>query len=158
MDDTEQFDNLDFDAERLREDLGALYAADLDVPADVDAAVVGMAQRRFVRQRRSRLVLRTITVGAAAASIVLAVFVSRGWDGREAASPTMAVSDAPGPGRDIDGNGRVDIRDAFLLARRLEADPPTESHWDANGDGRVDRRDVDALAMAAVTLDGGTIQ
>ena len=56
---------------------------------------------------------------------------------------------------DIDGNGRVDILDAFRLARSIEARGPVDRKWDLNGDGRVDQADVDLVACAAVRLDQG---
>ena len=56
---------------------------------------------------------------------------------------------------DIDGNGRVDILDAFTLARHIEARQPAEAMWDFNGDGLIDRRDVDTVALAAVRLNKG---
>ena len=66
--------------------------------------------------------------------------------------PKQAVAE------DVDGNGKVDIRDALRLARCLEGGRPSEPRWDLNGDGRVDRADVDAIAMAAVRLDKRVIQ
>ena len=56
---------------------------------------------------------------------------------------------------DIDGNGRVDILDAFKLARDIESAEKTEMKWDINGDGFVNRSDVDFIAFAAVRLDKG---
>jgi hypothetical protein len=49
----------------------------------------------------------------------------------------------------------VDILDAFLLARRIENDESLSGDWDVNGDRAVDSADVDAVAMAAVRLEGG---
>jgi hypothetical protein len=56
---------------------------------------------------------------------------------------------------DLDEDGRVDVLDAFLLARRLDAGDPGNPAWDASGDGRVDRADVDRVAYWAVSLSGG---
>jgi hypothetical protein len=55
----------------------------------------------------------------------------------------------------IDPNGRVDILDAFKLARHIETAGRTETEWDINGDGLIDRSDVDIVAHAAVRLDKG---
>ncbi|MBI1372921.1 MAG: hypothetical protein GC159_09195 [Phycisphaera sp.] len=87
---------------------------------------------------------------AAAAALAVAATVSI----------TLIRTDAPRAAadpRDIDANGRVDILDAFALARRLEqplggVDP---ARVDVNGDGAVDAADVDAIAAAAVKLNGG---
>jgi hypothetical protein len=65
---------------------------------------------------------------------------------------------------DIDRNGRVDILDAFKLARQIESAGRTEANlslreqgWDMNGDGLVNRNDVDLVASAAVRLDKGVL-
>lgn len=140
--------------QRLRDDLSALYGPKRDVPAEVDAGLLDAAQRHFVRTRRARLVLRAVGVGAAAASIMLVVWFARSG-GQVANTPVPSVAAAR---EDIDGNGRIDIRDALLLAQRMKMDRSTRPDWDINGDGVIDRRDVDTIAMAAVRLDGGTYQ
>ena len=50
---------------------------------------------------------------------------------------------------------RLDILDAFILAKRLQGGPVQERRWDVNGDGVVDERDVRAIAVEAVRLDKG---
>ena len=54
-------------------------------------------------------------------------------------------------GLDLDGSGRVDVLDAFRLARSLR-DGTTDGLHDVDGDGRVDERDVAALMGEAVRL------
>jgi hypothetical protein len=65
---------------------------------------------------------------------------------------------------DLDGNGRLDMLDAFALARRLQGvavpagrggDPGLNPGLDFNGDGVVDGKDVDWLAGEAVRLRKG---
>jgi hypothetical protein len=56
---------------------------------------------------------------------------------------------------DLNGDGRVDILDAFVLARRLEQGPVANRKLDLNGDGLVDRHDVEVLATHAVRLGQG---
>ncbi|HWL92171.1 MAG TPA: dockerin type I domain-containing protein, partial [Phycisphaerae bacterium] len=56
---------------------------------------------------------------------------------------------------DVDGSGRVDILDAFVLARRIDGGAGVSESFDLTGDGQVNRFDVDAVAMAAVRLKGG---
>jgi hypothetical protein len=51
---------------------------------------------------------------------------------------------------DVDQNGRVDILDAFALARRIQQG--TAGGFDFNGDGVVDKLDVDFVATQAVRL------
>jgi len=55
---------------------------------------------------------------------------------------------------DVNGDGRVDVIDAYVLARSLEGGRPA-AQWDQNHDGRVDRTDVDRIAFAAVSLRSG---
>ena len=168
----------------LRDDLRTLSAAG-GVPATVDEAVLNAAQPWFVRQRRRRLILRftLLGAGAAAASILLlAAFLPARMQSRtQAASPraSEAYVEAPptsdayveAPPTDVAaaaefaagqaaaadaGRGRVTILNAFALARRLKSGDAPRPEWDANRDGVVDRRDVDALALAAVRVAGGT--
>jgi hypothetical protein len=60
--------------------------------------------------------------------------------------------------KDIDRDGRVDILDAFMLARHIEFSTPPKDEWDINHDGAVDRADVDLIAMASVSLDRGVVR
>lgn len=53
---------------------------------------------------------------------------------------------------DLNGDGAVDIMDAFALARRIEAG---QGGPDLNGDGLVDQADVEVIAARAVNLNGG---
>ena len=53
---------------------------------------------------------------------------------------------------DLDGTGRVDVLDAFFLARQIQQGARPDPRWDVDGDGRVARGDVDRLARAAVRL------
>ena len=56
---------------------------------------------------------------------------------------------------DIDLNGRVDILDAFKLARHIKSGASLKPEYDFNADGIIDRKDVDSIAFAAVRLDKG---
>jgi hypothetical protein len=98
---------------------------------------------------------------------------------------TTRAASMPLDPKDIDHNGRVDILDAFLLARQIKAggqlggdrlvlpgvapkagspktdlsrfSGPVSPAWDFNGDGVIDQKDVDAVAMSAVKLKGGAL-
>ena len=128
---------------KLVEDVRALYGTRVAVPAHVDDAVLRMAQRRFARRRRLARALRWGVAGVAAAAVLLALIF---WPGLR---PADAIRE------DIDRNGRVDVLDAFTLARSIEAPDGVKKEWDLNGDGVVDRRDVDTVALAAVSLKRG---
>ena len=54
---------------------------------------------------------------------------------------------------DINRDGKVDILDAFLLARKLQGALFSDPNFDANGDGVVDNRDVEVIASDAVSLE-----
>jgi len=77
------------------------------------------------------------------------------------AEDNFAAMSKPLNPADIDHNGRVDMLDAFQLARRIEAivEPtaPLDVRWDMNGDGRVDREDIKTVALAAVRLEKGVL-
>jgi hypothetical protein len=137
----------------LEEDLAALYRPDVSVPVEVDQAVLGAARAHFARQRRRRMILRVAPLAAAAAAVILLVIPVLRFarpQGREAAPGVLAATP-----EDIDRNGRVDILDAFTLARQLEAGAAAEPGWDVNYDGDVDGADVDVIAMLAVRINGG---
>lgn len=53
---------------------------------------------------------------------------------------------------DLDDNGRIDILDAFALARSIQSGDDRPEVPDLNNDGQRDQRDVDLIAMTAVTL------
>ena len=56
---------------------------------------------------------------------------------------------------DLNRDGRVDILDAFALARALNATPVLKKAPDINGDGVTDQLDVNAIAAQAVSLQKG---
>lgn len=58
---------------------------------------------------------------------------------------------------DVDRNGRVDIVDAFELARWVKTGNPRRFDFDFNEDGKIDERDVDAIAGVAVQLNQGGV-
>jgi hypothetical protein len=117
------------------------------VPPSVDAAVLARARRQLAPT--SRRPLRGIRwlpwLAAATAAGVILLGVRPGWF--SGPSPQAIARE------DLDHNGRVDILDAFALARHLERGLPSEPQFDVNRDGVVDREDVEAIAARAVSLD-----
>jgi hypothetical protein len=151
-----QFDDLEQRvSDRFRTDLQGLFEPPGAVPPRVDRAILEQAHRRLAKPRPLVIRLRW-AAGVAAAAAVVAIGVA--LFSPQSISPGLAEGRA-----DVDSNGRVDILDAFRLARHIEsigpADPTrsgaTEMKWDLNGDGRVDKDDVDLVAFAAVRLDKG---
>jgi hypothetical protein len=144
-------------SDRFRKDLRALYGPTGSVPPQVDRAILSQAHRQLAKRRPIILRLRWAGgIAAAAAMVALGVFLYHGSAPDNHPSPIINSQSAAAERRvDIDGNGRVDILDAFRLAKGIESRGPTAAEWDINGDGRLDREDIDAVAFAAVRLDKG---
>lgn len=146
---------------KLSADLRALFEPQHPVPPEVDRAVFNEIHRHFVIEKpsddkRRRFRWAALWKVAAAAAVVIFAF-SLDLTKR----PDPEINQRPTPAgfqtNDIDLNGRVDILDAFTLARQIEQANPIKSKWDINGDGQVDRGDVDTVALAAVRLDKGVL-
>lgn len=140
---------------KLSADLNALFKPQLGVPPEVDRAVMDRAYMHFAAMQPGqgkRRIHWAWRIAAAAAVVIFAFSL----DLTKQAGPTkqhalMSKMQAV----DIDRNGRVDILDAFKLAKHIETAGTVEKEWDINGDGVIDSRDVDMVAHAAVRLDKG---
>jgi len=125
------------------EDLRTLFKPQLSVPPEVDRAVIDKSHQHFIPKHWRGRIFKHISlwrIAAAAAVIIFAFSLNL----TQKPGPTMAV--------DIDRNGRVDILDAFKLARHIESANRTDKKWDINEDGVVNGKDVDLVASAAVSL------
>lgn len=143
----------------LARDLRSTFAGRIGVPKHVDARIAAMARQAFVRQRRRRLLIGWVSgVTAVAAAIVLAVWLGSpaGWLAAPTPSAPPAQITQAMPA--LDRSRKIDILDAFALARRLERPGRIDESWDANGDGTVDRRDVEVLAARSVSLEERVVQ
>ena len=122
------------------------------IPPTADEAVLWAARRHLERPRQVGWGwFRFLPWVAAAATVVLIL-----------ALPLCFKQRAPGPSRDptlargdLNHDGRVDVLDAFALARQLKQGKGKDLQLDLNGDGVVDERDVETLAARAVKLDQG---
>ena len=122
------------------------------IPPTADEAVLRAARKHLEGPRHSRPGwLRFMPWAAATAAILLLVAI-----------PQFAKRPALAPARhsafarwDLNQDGRVDILDAFALARELKQGQARGLQRDANGDGVVDDRDVAAIAARAVKLERG---
>lgn len=138
--------------EKLLKKMGELYAAPFAVPPEVDRAVLARARFHFVRARQQRV--RWMAAAAAvAAGLLLSICIS--MLAPRAAAPRLQTAAAR---EDFNLDGRVDILDAFALARKAGAGGVSERRWDLDGNGVVDRRDADAIAMAAVRIDARRVR
>jgi hypothetical protein len=135
---------------RLVQALADLNKKRLFIPPATDEAVLSEARRHFrkfdIRRSRSRSWGRW---AALAASLALGAWLVQTWTGARRSAPAVSTN-VPG---DIDGNGAVDILDAFALARLMEHDPSRAQQWDLNGDGKIDSLDVELVALRAVNLE-----
>ena len=135
---------------KLAEALSRAYSPAAGVPPEVDEAVLWAARQHFTRQHRRRLMVRWGGVSAVAAALIVAVGLAIHPPGA-GPQPTVALRG------DLNHDGRVDIVDAFLLAKALDAHMPMPEA-DFYHDGVVDQRDVQRLAQAAVSLKPVTLQ
>ena len=125
------------------------------VPPAVDLAILAEARSGFARRRRFRLAVAWAGAAAATAAAVIVLVVNLRLE-RVATTPVATTGHRSVSG-DIDGNGRVDILDAFALSRKIESHSAAPSD-DFNRDGAIDRKDVDAVAGIAVRLPTGGVQ
>lgn len=143
---------------RLHEALGAeLGLAEALVPRELDEALRVDRRReadrvaRRLRRRRVALVALPAAAGLLLVVAGLQLLPTASRPGRAPAPASAALEAAPVEG-DYTGDGRLDVLDAFALARTLEAGESPSLEWDRDGDGLVTKSDVDALAAAAVSL------
>ena len=155
------------------EKLRAVSSAKFSVPKSVDEAILQDARHVLAdgKPSRRRFTKRTwtvgfISVGSLAAALMIAVLPQ--WNAQEA--PRMADASSVAEQfaeddvaaksvssglafqrEDVDRNGRVDILDAFALARNVR-DSGASDLGDQNGDGIVDDSDITLVARSAVML------
>lgn len=135
--------------ERLHRDLRGAFGATPELPAGFDERV--LAATRHARQRHIANRWRILIPLTSAAAACLAVAV---WMAAPRSQPPLVQSNPPAPLRnDLNGDGRVDVLDAYLLAKHVDRREAVASDWDINGDGRVDHGDAERLVASAVQLD-----
>ena len=137
---------------KLSEDLNALFKRQFSVPPELDRAIIDKAHQHFIPKHWRHRVFRHVSIWRVAAAAAVIIFAF-----------SLNLTEKPGPSTsrtvlikaqaiDIDRNGRVDILDAFKLARHIESANRTDKKWDINEDGVVNGKDVDLVASAAVSL------
>ncbi|MCH8271333.1 MAG: hypothetical protein IH985_09025 [Planctomycetes bacterium] len=144
--------------DRLAEDLRSLLRVDLPVPGEIEDELVSLAGGRLSRRGRLRLHARRAGPLAAAAGLAITAWIGLWWMRGVGTGPALSP---PGQASaasifDIDASGRVDVLDAFIVARALHQGGMTDRKWDVTGDGAVNRLDVDAIAAVAVSIVRGT--
>ncbi|MFM7055584.1 MAG: dockerin type I domain-containing protein [Planctomycetota bacterium] len=141
--------------ESLRDSLQSRFGTAVSVPSAIDDAILTDARRHLTitrpgttRTRWKILRIASLTSALAAAAVVLMIRVRPPNPELDNQRPVAASQTLSG---DVDGNGRIDIVDAFTLARQLQQKVSVVA-VDADGDGRTTQADVDALAQRAVML------
>lgn len=119
--------------------------AAIEIPAAVNHRILWLARKQAATIKRGARSRLTPTRWAVAATLLLAIGAAGLW--RWVAPQPVEVTS-----NDFDGNGRVDILDAFALARALKDQTARGDRWDLDHDGRIDDRDVELIARAAVAL------
>jgi hypothetical protein len=128
---------------RLVAALQRVAKKELFIPPTVDEAVTRSARVHLGEPERKRPSwLRLVLWSAAPATAMLVFLLLRHSPGNFASE-------------DLNHDGKVDILDAFQLARELHSgSPPSPSH-DVNGDGLVNQLDVERITAHAVKLPKG---
>ena len=144
----------------LTSELWWRYRSEIQLPPEVDRAILNCARAQMMRRSRLRDWRPLLRVGwAAAAAIILLALLTPAIYQHFHPRPQVAVETrAIG---DVNGDGIVDVRDALALAKKVEARTASFTRFDdVNGDKVVDQKDVDAVAMLAVRVDrrGGAVQ
>lgn len=136
----------------------------LIVPLEMEEGLLALARqtaRRVAAKKRRKVSFfptpairrasRWIAVAAAACLLIIFGW----WQIRQSSQPVSSPSVVAGRlSADLDGNGTVNILDAFFLARQLGQQVQARPEWDMNGDGAVDKADVQEIARQAVALKG----
>ena len=139
-------------SQKFSEYLNIFFKPQFSIPPEVDRAVLDRAYQHLTQKHWSHHILRHISIWriAAAAAVIIFAF---SLNLTQKSGPTTSQSLLEeARAVDIDRNGRVDILDAFKLARYVESTGRAEKKWDINGDGLVNSNDVDLVASAAVRL------
>lgn len=148
------FDSGDF--EKFKAALAELHHAAPTVPAEIDRLILADARRGFSARQRRWVLIQRIGAGLAAAA-VLAIAVRLFFPvPHPAAVPAQRSQLAQAA--DVNHDGRVNILDAYIVARHIARHEPLDPAWDVNGDGVVDQKDVDLIANLAVQTSGGNPQ
>ena len=136
----------------LKAELRRLSDLPVAVAPEMDEAILAAARRSYRTRLRRWAWARRLAVGAAAAAIIaigIRLFVT---------TPNPAANSLTHPQlaqvADINHDGKVDILDAYTLARHIARHDPLDHAWDINGDGVVDQKDIDLIASLAVQVSG----
>src|SRR6266404_2347666 len=133
---------------RLIEALIQASSERIFVPPAIDRAILKTAERQFSPAGGGRSRRDWWWTGLATASAVVVAFtlVTSQW--QRVAKGRFAVED-------VNGDGQIDILDAFALARQGKQGSASDKRLDLNGDGIIDEKDAATIAAHAVKLERG---
>jgi hypothetical protein len=131
------------DHEALQRDLEKVLGVASEPSDELRASVLDYAAPKSVR-RAPRPWWRQPAAAGLAAAAVLTLLVLR---------PDSPQS--PMVHGDLNGDGRVDILDAWRLSRVLEGDPGGQDAGDLDADGEITPGDLDRLMQQIVAVGGG---
>ena len=120
------------------------------VPPTLDEAILRAARSHLAQDTKPRsnwLPMLPWIAAATAMIVAVALITARFQSRNEAAKALVFLKE------DVNHDGRVDILDAFALARHLKHLKVSDTRLDLNGDGVVDERDIRIIAAEAVKLD-----
>jgi anti-sigma factor RsiW len=136
--------------ERLAVDLRSPSRLPFEIPAEVDARILWNARKQAQAARKGgQPTLRRLGAArwAIAAAVVLALGAVGLWE-RVMVTPVQVASVASD---DIDRNGKIDIRDAFLLAKAMDTRSDDALAEEIEGE-RFESSDIDRIARQAVAV------
>jgi hypothetical protein len=113
------------------------------IPPTIDEAIACSARRHLLKLDRKRSYWLRLFVWGSAPVTLLAIFL------------LLHHSPVGFAREDLNHDGKVDILDAFALARELRSPGKFDRAKDINGDGVLDQRDIEQLAVDAVRLAKG---
>lgn len=143
--------------QKLRAALAEAESPGPPVPSEIDRRILDQARRSYAARRRKWAIVQRIGAGLAAAAMI-AIVVRLFVPGLRPKPPMPVARPQLAEAADINHDGRVDILDAFVVARHIARHEPLDPAWDINGDGVVDQRDVDLIAHLAVRANGANAQ
>jgi len=162
-------DDLEFDEvgeelpDAVKAALGKRFGPSPDVPSNIDQSILADARRHFeqhgpaalrLTKRRRISAWQWTAIGSTVAAVCVVFFAMKPHEPQSentfAARSAAVVSADPELTSDADHNGRVDILDAFVMARQIRSGQ--DKSYDINRDGRFDKLDIDMVAREAVKL------
>ena len=128
--------------------LKALTHDRIFIPPAIDRVIANAARQRLEKPSGARKIFSRWLLWPALATACVAFALLLFLTSRLSNTSTFARED-------LNRDGRVDILDAFALARQIRDGGAAPAALDLNGDGVVNQRDTEIIAARAVALGKG---